>query len=124
MTETEWTRYVCGWLRAVIVPYVASRRQPAGFPDRIIWAPQGIFWIEFKGPSTPLGKAQELAMRRLNTFQPYTSLIWRRVGRQTDLLHVEYCHPVDHEVQRVFSDVAITDVLEMCATLRSQHGNE
>lgn len=87
-SETEWTRDLCKRLRAIVVPYVASHRQPAGFPDRIVWSPRWQGWLEMKGPRTRLALNQKLKIRALNAVKPGSAWVVR--SRAYDgVVHIE-----------------------------------
>lgn len=77
MNESEWTRKMCQSLRAqnaMCFPIVASKMQPAGWPDRILvhahLCPEVVL-LEFKGVSTPITALQATIVgelrRRANT---------------------------------------------------------
>ena len=110
MLEGEWTKHVTGQLHAMVVPYVASRRQPAGMPDRIVWSAIWQGWVEFKNISTPLGVAQKRSMCRLNAIKPGSAFIWRRCadGR----IAVQYCRVGSVEQLAI---VPVASVLRFCA---------
>jgi hypothetical protein len=69
MTESEWTRGICSALRArnaMVFPIVASKYQPAGWPDRlIIHKYGGTVLLEFKGHATPVSVVQKHVIANL-----------------------------------------------------------
>ena len=79
-TETQITK---GWVDsmkaagAIVVPYVASRRQPAGYPDRIIHHATWTGWIELKGYRTPVETRQRMRIDSLNARRPASAFVFR-----------------------------------------------
>jgi len=69
MSECKKTRELCKelvGLGAEVVPYVGSRRQPSGYPDRLIWHKLWYGWIEFKDTRTKVAKLQRHRMQCLH----------------------------------------------------------
>jgi len=110
MHECAWTKLVCAQLPAKVIPYVASKRQPVGIPDRIIWAKEWQGFVEFKNISTPLGTAQKLTMCRLNAIRRGSAFIWRRCVDEQ--IAVQYC--IGGEVH-LLALVPVSAVLGFCA---------
>ena len=66
--EMIFTKRVCRELvedGAVIFPIVASVKQPPGWPDRLVVHRTAMVLLEFKGPTTPVGRAQEVVHNQL-----------------------------------------------------------
>lgn len=110
MNEGEWTKRVCGQLHARVIPYVASKRQPAGIPDRIIWSPIWQGFVEFKNISTPLQVLQRREMARLNAVLAGSAFIWRRCVDEQ--IAVSYCCG---GVVELLGKVPVSGVLQFCA---------
>lgn len=74
--ECAWTRRICKEMQscgALVLPYVASKMQPAGYPDRIVVWRGEVYWLEFKGQDTAvqplqLQRHKELRARGANAF--------------------------------------------------------
>lgn len=78
--ECVKTRKLCKELTSLgaeVVPYVASRYAPAGYPDRIIWDIRWCGWIEFKDYTTTVKDLQWERIRRLNMRWPGHAVLVR-----------------------------------------------
>jgi len=79
-TETQITAGLVKALEgvgAVVVPYTASKRQPAGYPDRIVWHGIWAGWLELKGHQTAVQLNQRIRMEALNARRPGSAWVLR-----------------------------------------------
>lgn len=78
-------------LPALVIPYVASKRNLAGTPDRWVLGQEFEGWIEFKGVRTKVTNIQAYMMRRMNSIQPGTAFIWRMLDDTGLNVLIQYC---------------------------------
>lgn len=64
-------------LGAVVVPYCATRRQPSGYPDRLVWHTKWSGWLEFKDIKTRLTPLQKHRITELNKRKPGSAYVVR-----------------------------------------------
>jgi hypothetical protein len=83
MKESAWTKQICteievagGW----VIPYVASRQNRAGTPDRQITHRLWAGWLEFKGLKTPVKPLQVHTLQQLNARAAGSAFVVRFPG--------------------------------------------
>ena len=83
MPEIKFTRRFCMELRrcnAMILPVVAGKLTPPGWPDRYVHHTLWAGFIEFKGIGTPIGKHQLQIIENLHKRRPWSAIILREPG--------------------------------------------
>ena len=81
--ETTWTKKICDQITALggwVIPYVASKKNKAGTPDRHITHRLWTGWLEFKGLKTPVEPLQARTLWQLNERSEYSAFIVRFPG--------------------------------------------
>ena len=93
MSETKWTKYICGILKnqtsTKIVPLVASGRSVHGICDRLFVHAEWVGLVEFKGIDTVVTSSQQTFGRQCNVVRPHSAFVWRRVASSDLLVSLE-----------------------------------
>lgn len=95
MKESEWTRIICGQLKAmnaIVFAVVGGTMQEPGIPDRYICHTKWQGWLEFKGGKTKVAAKQRIWIRRHNERRPGSAFVVRYPGYVEDGDGVSVCH--------------------------------
>ena len=125
MNESAWTKKICteievagGW----VIPYVASRQNKAGTPDRHITHRLWTGWLEFKGLKTPVKPLQVYTLEQLNARSAGSAFVVRFPGIIQTVIRAPGIK-LDDRVDLAHFDTA-EELLQKLSFLREKYLNE